>query len=405
MKEIRDEGLRSPGRFEEWPEEATPLWRRATEGAIARTRANLAEFPAGRYPAPSSRGLRYPAIENREWTSSFWPGMLWLSYELFGDAAFRDAALAQVPDFRRRLDERVAVDTHDLGFLYTLSCVAAWKLAGDGAARAAALKAATLLMGRYFEKAGVIQAWGDLGDPAQRGRIIIDCAMNLPLLFWASEETGDPYYREAASRHLAAANENLLREDASSYHTFFFDVETGAPLRGKTAQGYSDSSCWARGQAWGIYGLALNFRYLRDPALLETASRLAHYFLNRTPADFVCYWDLAFTEGGEERDSSAAAIAACGLLELAKALPAADARRRPFENAAASIAASLARSYAVGAAGEGGSAATAARSNGLLLHAVYNKPGREGVDECCIWGDYFYLELLARLQLSWAPYW
>jgi unsaturated chondroitin disaccharide hydrolase len=414
MKEIRDEGLAASERFATWPVAGTAAWTNAAEDAIARAESNLAQFPVGLYPAPCSAGLRYPAVENREWTSSFWPGILWLSYELSGDAAFREAALARVPDFRRRLDERIAVETHDLGFLYTLSCVAAWKLAGDEAARRAALKAAALLMGRYFEKAGVIQAWGDLNDPAQRGRIIIDCAMNLPLLFWASEETGDPYYREAATRHLAAANASLLREDGSSYHTYFFDVATGEPLRGKTAQGYSDSSCWARGQAWGIYGLALNFRYLRDPGLLETASRLAHYFLNRTPEDFVCYWDLAFTSGAEERDSSAAAIAACGLLELAKALPAADARRRTFENAAASIAASLARGYAAGAAGAAsasgrsgvsGAADAATRSNGLLLHAVYDKPKGVGVDECCIWGDYFYLELLARLGLSWEPYW
>jgi unsaturated chondroitin disaccharide hydrolase len=140
----------------------------------------------------------------------------------------------------------------------------------------------------------------------------------------------------------------------------------------------------------------LGFRYLRDPGLLETSARLAHYFLNRLPPDSVCYWDLCFTEGPEERDSSAAAIAACGLLELAGHLPAADPRRRPFENAAACIGASLAEVYA--ATGREG-------SNGLLLHAVYSKPASEGVDECCIWGDYFYLELLARLQLPWRPYW
>jgi len=396
MKEIRDEGLLSPERFESWPEGGPAFWREATSIALSQVRGNLTAFPPGFYPAPASRGLRYPAIENTEWTSSFWCGILWLAYELSGDEGLREAALARIPDFRRRLDERVAIETHDLGFLYSLSCVAAWRLAGNRAARTAALDAARLLMGRFFEKAGIIQAWGDLADPSQRGRIIIDCAMNLPLLFWASLETGDPSYRAAANRHLAAANDNLLRDDGSSYHTFFFDLESGKALRGNTAQGYSDSSCWARGQAWGIYGLALGFRYLRDPGLLETSARLAHYFLNRLPPDSVCYWDLCFTEGPEERDSSAAAIAACGLLELAGHLPAADPRRRPFENAAACIGASLAEVYA--ATGREG-------SNGLLLHAVYSKPASEGVDECCIWGDYFYLELLARLQLPWRPYW
>lgn len=395
MKEIRDEALLVPERFASWPESRQDEWKAAIASALSRIEANLARFPVGLYPAPSSVGHRYAAIENRDWTSGFWPGMLWLAFELSGRRLFRDEALARVPDFRRRLDERVGVDTHDLGFLYTLSCVSAWKLAGDELARRSALKAATLLMGRYFEKAGIIQAWGNLSDPEQRGRIIIDCAMNLPLLFWAAEQTGDPYCREAAESHLRAANENLLREDASSFHTYFFDVDSGRPLAGKTAQGYSDSSCWARGQAWGIYGLALNFRYLRDPDLLETSARLAAYFLNRLPEDFVCYWDLAFTEGSEERDSSAAAIAACGLLELARSLPVADARRRPFENAAASIALSLVRNYA----------AVSEAADGLLLHAVYDKPKGVGVDECCVWGDYFYLELLARLSMSWNPYW
>ena len=128
----------------------------------------------------------------------------------------------------------------------------------------------------------------------------------------------------------------------------------------------------------------------------EIATRLAHYFLNRTPADWVCYWDLSFSEGAEERDSSAAAIAACGLLELAGHLPVADGRRRLYEHAAAHIGASLASAYF--AEGRDG-------ANGLLRHAVYSKPASEGVDESCIWGDYFYMELLARLRLSWKPYW
>jgi unsaturated chondroitin disaccharide hydrolase len=220
--------------------------------------------------------------------------------------------------------------------------------------------------------------------------------MNLPLLFWASEQTGNFYYREAAIRHLSAANEHLLRGDGSSYHTYHFDAENGKALRGSTAQGSSDSSCWSRGQAWGIYGLALAFKYVRDSSLLDLATKLSNYFLNRLPDDWVCYWDLSFTEGEEERDSSAAAIAACGLLELAKNLPLADARKRRYENAAAHIAASLVSSYTPR---EGDN------SNGLLLHAVYDKPSNKGVDECCIWGDYFYLELLMRLQRPWQPYW
>ena len=370
-------------------------WRKAMEFAVSRIRANIPAF-RNAYPAPASVDDVYPAIANTEWTSSFWTGMLHLAGEATGDRAFRETAAGQLPDYRARLDTRTDTDTHDLGFLYTLSCVAAWKLHGDGAARATALKAADLLMIRYFENAGVIQAWGDLGDPAQRGRIIIDCAMNLPLLHWASEETRNPYYREAAVSHLARANEFLVREDWSSFHTYYFDTGTGQPLRGTTAQGYSNDSCWARGQAWAILGNALSYRYVRDPEYLETARGLAHYFLNRLPGDLVPYWDLCFTSGDEERDSSSASIAACGLLELASWLPVSDPLRRSYENAALRLLASLAASYT-----------TASRpdSNGILLHAVYGKPMGDGVDECNIWGDYFYVEALSRVLFAWRPYW
>jgi len=387
------EPLARPDRF---GPASPPDFSAALEGAVARIEANLAQFPPGLYPAPASVDLVYPAIANTEWTSSFWPGMLWLAFEATGREKFRDAALAQLPDFRARLDDRRATDTHDLGFLYTLAAVNAWKLAGHEGARRMALKAADLLMLRYFEKAGVIQAWGNLHDPALQGRIIIDCAMNLPLLFWASGETGNPYYREAALTHLDRANRHLIRPDASSFHTYYFDVATGEPLRGTTAQGYADDSCWARGQAWGILGLPLNYRYTGDPALLEVSRRLGHYFLNRLPEDQVCYWDLVFTSGPEERDSSGAAIAACGLLELARNLPAADPGRPVYERAAQGIVASLARGYTT----EG-----PPRSNGLLTQAVYNKPKNEGVNECNLWGDYFYTEALVRLTRPWIPSW
>jgi len=369
--------------------------KKAMAFAVEKTRSNIPAFRTA-WPAPASRNNVYPAIANTEWTSSFWTGMLWLSFEETGDAEFRAAAERQLADFRARLDGRIATDTHDLGFLYTLSCVAAWRLTGNHIARNTALKAADLLMIRYFEKAGIIQAWGDLNDPDQRGRIIIDCAMNLPLLYWASEETGNPYYREAASRHIAQANAFLIREDWSTYHTYYFDVDTGLPVRGVTAQGYSDDSCWARGQAWGIYGNALSFRYLRDPLLLEKARGLARYFLDRLPEDLVAYWDLIFTSGPEERDSSSAAIAACGLLELASHLPVTDPDRRPFEDIALRMLASLAEKYT--SADEPG-------SNGILLHAVYGKPMGNGVDECNIWGDYFYMEALTRVSRDWRTYW
>lgn len=382
--------------FSAAPEADAAYWRQSLDFALSKIRANIAVFAKDRYPAPSSVGNVYPAIPNDKWTCSFWPGMLWLAYEATGDRLYRDAAVGHIPDFRARLDTRTGTDTHDLGFLYSLSCVPAWKLEGDESSRATALKAADLLMVRYYEKAGVVQAWGNLNDPEQRGRIIIDCAMNMPLLHWATDETRNPYYREAAVSHLKRANESLVRPDWSSYHTYYFDPDTGKALRGITHQGYSDDSCWARGQAWAILGNALCWRYVRESGYLETARGLAHYFLNRLPEDLVAYWDLVFTEGGEERDSSAASIAVCGLLELSAALPLSDPYRRVYENAALRLLAALSDKY---------TSAAQPKSNAILLHGVYNKPKKEGVDEGTIWGDYFYVEALVRVLRGWKPYW
>jgi unsaturated chondroitin disaccharide hydrolase len=274
--------------------------------------------------------------------------------------------------------------------------VAAYKLTGNEQAREQALKAADLLIERYFAKAGIIQAWGDLNDPEQRGRMIIDCCMNLPLLYWAGETKDDPTYGQIAHCHVQQSARYLIREDASSYHTFYMDVETGEPRYGKTAQGHTDGSCWARGQAWAMYGFPLSYIYTHDETLLDLSQKVTNYFLNRLPADDVCYWDLDFTEGDEERDSSAAAIAVCAMLEMAKHLPLMNTYKSVYENAALHILKSLTDNY---------TAKRDPRSNGVLLHAVYGKPQQNGVDECCIWGDYYYFEALVRVNKDWQLYW
>jgi unsaturated chondroitin disaccharide hydrolase len=391
---VKNETILRPERFEAAP--AAGGWvERAFCDALQVIDRNLPRF-AVKFPAPASVHQVYPALDNIEWTSSFWTGMLWLAYELTGAETYRRAAEGQLESYYRRVAERSHTDTHDLGFLYSLSCVAAYKLTKNQAAKQSALAAAELLAGRFFPKAGIIQAWGDLNDPAQRGRMIIDCLMNLPLLYWAAGQTGDNRDHELAHTHAKQAARYIVREDASTFHTYYMDVETGAPLAGDTHQGYSDGSCWARGQAWGIYGFTLSYRYTGDRIFLELARRLAHYFLNRLPADGVPYWDLIFTDGPEERDSSAAAIAVCGLLELAGLLPLEDSGRELYRKAALTILASLATDY---------TAADDPAVDGLLLHAVYHKSSGKGVDECCIWGDYFYLEALARLRKDWTRYW
>jgi unsaturated chondroitin disaccharide hydrolase len=226
--------------------------------------------------------------------------------------------------------------------------------------------------------------------------MIIDCNLNLPLLYWAGDITGDGAFANAADRHLELAATHLVRADGSTFHTYYVDAVTGEPLCGKTHQGYSDDSCWARGQAWGIYGFPLGYRYQRNSQLLRLAKRLANYFLNRLPGDYICYWDLHFTAGDQPRDSSAAAITACGLLELTNALSTAASERRLYEMAAWRIIVELSLRYQT---------ARQPSETGILRHAVYHLPNNVGVDESCIWGDYFYFEALVRMTRSWNSYW
>ncbi|MBY5717237.1 glucoronyl hydrolase [Rhizobium leguminosarum] len=376
-----------------------PEVKAALDLAVEQIRRNLPQFTHASQNH-SSVGNFYPAVANDQWTAGFWPGELWLAFEHSGEAVFRDAAQIQVQSFLHRIVNRIETDHHDMGFLYSPSCIAAWKLVGDEDGRKAAILAADQLIERFQPIGQFIQAWGRKGV-AEEYRYIIDCLLNLPLLYWASRETGDPKYREIALIHARTTLANSVRPDDSTYHTFYMDPVTGAPVRGATKQGYRDDSAWARGQAWAIAGMALSYRYERLEEYRQTFDRLLAFYLNRLPADMVPYWDLVFSDGdGEPRDSSSASITACGLLEMADLVEPEPAAR--YRTLARCMMKSLADHYAV---------KDPTVSNGLVLHATYSKKSPfntcrgEGVDECVSWGDYYYMEALTRLSRSWSSYW
>ncbi len=377
----------------------------AIDCALDTVAANIAAF-ATRYPDDTTHGNVYRLRQARNgfaegdnfgWTTGFWPGMLWLAYELSGNDTYRQGAELHIASYARRIAEKIDVDTHDLGFLYTLSGVAPWRLTGDTCGHEIALQAADYLMTRYLAPIGIFQAWGQVDDPSMRGHTIIDSLMNMPLLHWASAETGDARFAQAAYRHAARLRDHMVRPDSTTFHTFYWDVETGEPRRGGTAQGHAGDSCWARGQAWAIYGFTLNYRYTGDETLLQTAGRCADYFLDHLPDDHIPYWDLAFgDDSGEPRDSSAAAIAVCGLHEMLRYLPHGEQARRYASAAQAMLDSLVTRCAACHQPG----------SNALLLHGVYDKPKGIGVDEGTLWGDYFYLEALTRFHHpDWQTYW
>lgn len=351
----------------------------------------------------SSKGLIYPQCDNVQWTNGFWPGEVWLSYEHTGDGIFAEAANKMVDSFLHRIEHKIVVDHHDMGFLYSPSCVAAYKLTGNAKARKAALLAADQLISRFQERGEFIQAWGKLGAD-DNYRFIIDCLLNLPLLYWASEETGNESYRSIALKHTATCVRYSFRSDYSSFHTFFMDPETGKPLRGETCQGYKADSSWARGQAWGVYGLALSYRNTGDTAYLDLFEKVSQYFLERLPGDLIPYWDLVFTSGDEPRDSSSASIVASAFLE------AADAFKQLGESEKSVYYTRLAKQL-LKAMYDHCMIREVKDGIGLIQHGTYSKKSPyntcnpEGIDECVSWGDYYWMEALTRLSGKWNCYW
>ncbi|WP_069998967.1 glycoside hydrolase family 88 protein [Cellulosilyticum sp. I15G10I2] len=376
------------------------ILKEALDRCVEITRKNLDRF-RGQFPNAFSENNIYKAIENNHWTNGFYTGILWLCYEYTGEEIFKEVALENVVSFKERLDQEIELETHDLGFLYSLSCVASYKITGDEMSKETALRAADLLIGRYREKGGFIQAWGAL-DAEDNYRLIIDCLLNLPLLYWASEVTGDKHYYDIAYTHAKTALKYVIREDHSTFHTYFFDKKTGAPSHGATCQGYNDTSAWARGQAWGIYGTVLSYLVTKDEKFAEDFFKVKDYFISNLPEDFVPYWDLIFKEGDEPRDSSASAIAICGLLEMKKHLVE-EKQIQELNRDAKQLMQALIENY---------SASSEDETTGLLYHATYSKKTPyntctpEGVDECVIWGDYFYMEALMRMwRKDWKMYW
>ncbi len=394
MKEIVSEVLINKDRFSKCDFEGK--LDMAIAEALRKVDFMIETMGTDKFPSAASYDNVYKAVDNDSgWQSGFWTGILWLAYELSGNDKYKNAALAHIGSFYERIQHKIGIIGHDVGFLYSLSCVAAYKMTGDEKAKEAAILAANHLRSRFHEKGQFIQAWGQMDDKTKY-RLIVDCLLNIPILYWASETTGDESYKNVAYTHFRTTVEVAIRRDGSSFHTYYFDPETGLPLRGVTKQGKDDNSCWSRGHGWVIYGMMLTRKYIDDPDAVNIARAATNYYLNRLPKDFVPYWDLAFKDGdGEEKDSSAASICLCGMLELLKYLPDGE-EKEIFKNAIDLSMNSLFENY---------STKDIPEANGLLIHAVYSKPDKVGIDEMNIWGCYFYLEALRRLKGEWKLYW
>lgn len=259
-------------------------------------------------------------FEIGNWTSGFHTGMAILAWQNSGDGVLLKHLDALEPMFQAKLEGENALNTmHDIGFLYSPYAVALYRQTGSVRYRDLALKAAGVLSGRFVENGGYFRAWGRMDERGTEydGLAIIDCLMNMPLLYWASAETGDPKYRDIAVRHTDTTLVNFIRKDDSVFHSYRFDLETGVPAGGDNYCGRSVDSHWARGTTWAMYGFALGYRYTGDEGYLDASLRVTRKFISLLDDEVVPMWDFKLDEIGPHiRDASAASIAVCALQQL-----------------------------------------------------------------------------------------
>jgi unsaturated chondroitin disaccharide hydrolase len=356
---------------------------------ISQAGKTLAEAPAAtQTPRDIPKGSphwRYAGIH--AWTSGFWPGILWYIYQYTGDNQWKQAAdsfsVALKPDaYSRSFD-------HDLGFMLYNSLGNGYRLTKDTAYKTILLAAADSLATLFNPRVGTILSWPSMvkkmGWPHNT---IIDNMMNLELLFWAAKNGGGQRLYHIAVTHAETTMAHQFRPDYSNYHVVVYDTVTGKVIKRVTHQGYSDSSMWARGQAWAIYGFTMVYRETRDPKFLNFAKDVAGIYLKRLPADKVPYWDFDAPHSADEpRDASAAAITASGLLELSTYVKNADSAHRYYQDAVAMLKTLSSAKYQ-----------SRDQNDAFLMHSTGSKPDNSEVDIPIIYADYYYLEALLRLD-------
>jgi unsaturated chondroitin disaccharide hydrolase len=345
--------------------------------SINQLQKSLSKIPKSNYPFRTDGTGEWILTPPSEWTSGFYPGCLWFAFELSRDTSWishADEILAGIES------QQFNTSTHDLGFMIFNSFGNGYRITGNNHYKDVILQAANSLATRFNPIVGCIQSWdGEFN-------VIIDNMMNLELLFWASKNGGSQSYFDMAKSHAYKTIENHIRHNGSSYQVVKYNALTGEVIDKWTVGGYSVNSTWTRGQAWGIYGFTMCYRETGDIAFLNTAIKMADYFIDHLPADFIPYWDLDLPEENTKyyRDASAAAIVLSGLLELSSYM----GTNSKYGVMAGNILSSLMNNYL----------SVGTNSNGILLHCAYNVNSNDPQDwdASTIWGDYYFLEAMKR---------
>lgn len=318
-------------------------------------------------------------VHSGDWTSGFFPGMLWFLYEQTKKEEWRKAAQEFTALMIR---EPFNGDSHDVGFKVYNSYGNGYRLTKDTSYRRLIIQAAKTLSARFNPKTGCIKSW----DFKWQFPVIIDNMMNLELLFEATRFSGDSSFYKIAVTHANTTMKNHFRADNSSYHVLDYDTVTGKVIERTTHQGYAPESAWARGQAWGLYGYTMCYRETKNKEYLAQAERIAKFLLSHPalPADMVPHWDYNVPNiNNEPRDASAAAITASALYELSNY----SKQGKSFRKAADKIMESLTNIYR---------SPLQANHGFILLHSVGHKPVNSEVDVPIIYADYYYMEALFR---------
>jgi unsaturated chondroitin disaccharide hydrolase len=359
--------------------------------AVNQYKILMGRVPPDRLPRSYTPGVGTLVTSDAGWwTSGFYPATV---FYLYMDS--RDTALLNEGERRLKLleKEQYNTGTHDLGFMLYCPYGDLLKLIRHSRLRqpeapidSVLMNSARSLSTRFNPKVGCIRSWD--GKPWNYP-VIIDNMMNLELLFWATRESGDSSFWRIAVTHANTTMRNHFRPDYSSYHVVDYDTVTGQVFARKTAQGYADSSAWARGQSWGLYGYTMVYRYTHDPKYLQQAVHIADYILARLPADKVPYWDYDAPGGARVlRDVSAAAILASGLIELSLEAP--SGKGRAYLDVAEQIIVSLSSATYHAVVGANGGF--------LLMHGVGNLPGHSEIDVPLAYADYYFVEAMLRYK-------
>lgn len=322
-----------------------------------------------------------------EWTSGFFPGNVWYTYELTKDKKW----LPLAEKYTEHLDSvKYLKWHHDIGFMIGCSYLNGLRIAQKNEYKDVIVEAAKSLSTRFRPNAGVIQSWdADKGWQSQRGwkcPIIIDNMMNLELLFEATKISGDSSFHKIAVSHADVTMKEQFHPDFSCYHVVDFDPETGEVRKRQTAQGYADESAWARGQGWALYGYVVCYRYTNDKKYLDQAENVYNFIFNNKnmPEDLVPYWDFDAPKIPDEpRDASAAAVIASGLYEMSTFV-----KDKGYKETADKIMNSLgSKSYR---------APVGTNGNFILMHSVGSIPHNSEIDVPLNYADYYFLEALIR---------